>query len=253
MRHNSSGEASGSGTDEIEDPFLVEIPNIMTDMEDSVTQYADEMVKKVLEHTEGADISSYLGHIFSTGLNFQTSMWQLVTLEAMYLPTIMREHLCRETSTLRLFVECLPTLVPCTIPPPPLPISLTASSMRILSASTTKVARLLLLTAAGRAKAATSVVQAVPACQASQGPSTPSQGPVMTPKGPAMTPKVKPKLSLAATNTVLDKAIGRVMPVRDTLSIPSQSTASAGCLASLAQATSSVRSRPERTPVPTVN
>ena len=92
VRHDSGGKASGSSTDEIEDPFLAEIPNIMTDVEDSVTQYADKMAKKVLEHTGGVDISSYLGHIFNTGLNFQTSMWQLVTLEAVYLPTIMREN-----------------------------------------------------------------------------------------------------------------------------------------------------------------
>ena len=109
--------------------------------------------------------------------------------------------------------------------------------MRVLSASTTKVARPSLPTTAAGAKAVMSVVKAVPACQASQGPSLPSQGPVTT-------PRVKPKLLPAATNTVLDKAIGRVMPVRDTLSIPSQSAASAGHLASLAQATSSVRSRP---------
>ena len=73
------------------DPFQAEIPNIMTDVEDSVEEYANEMAKKVLELTGGADISSYLGHIFSTGINFQTSMWQLVTFEAVYLPTVMRE------------------------------------------------------------------------------------------------------------------------------------------------------------------
>ena len=76
-----------------DDPFQAEIPNIMTDVEESITKYADEMAKKVLEYTGGADISSYLGHIFSTGLNFQTSMWQLVTFEAVYLPTVMREQL----------------------------------------------------------------------------------------------------------------------------------------------------------------
>ena len=245
MRRDSGGEASGSGTEEVEDPFLAEIPNIMTDVEDSVTKYADEMAKKVLKHTGGADISSYLGHIFSTGLNFQTSMWQLITLEAVYLPTIMREHLRPEASTLRLFVECLPTLAPCAVPPPLLPVSTAASLMRLLSASSTKIVRSSPLDATGGAKATTKMVQAVPACQTPQGPSTSSEGPGTTPKGPATTPKVKPKLSPAATNTVLDKAIiGRVVPVRDTLSVPNQSSASAGRLASLAQATSSVRSRP---------
>ena len=204
----------------------------MTDVDDSVAQYADRMAKKVLEHTGGADISSYLGHIFNTGLNFQTSMWQLVTLEAMYLPTIMREHLRCETSTLWLFIECLPMLVPCAVLLP-LSVSPSASSMRALSASTTKVARPSLLTTVGGAIPN----KAIPACQASQGPSSPSQS-------PATAPKVKPKLLPAATNTVLDKAIGRIMPVRNTLSIPSQSAASAGHLASLAQATSSVRSHP---------
>ena len=52
--------------DTSDDPFQVEIPNIMADVEESVTKYADEMAKKVLEYTGGADISSYLGHIFST-------------------------------------------------------------------------------------------------------------------------------------------------------------------------------------------
>ena len=245
MRWDGSDETSGPGTDEVEDPFLAEIPNIMTDVEDSVTEYADEMVKKVLEHTGGADISSYLGHIFSTGLNFQTSMWQLVTLEAVYLPTIMREPLCHEASTLHLFVECLPTLAPCTIPPLPLPVSTAASSMRLLSASSTKVIRSSPLTATEGAKATAKMVQAVPACQTPQGPSMSSEGPATTPKGPAMTPKVKPKLSLAATNTVLDTAIiGRIVPVRDTLSVPNQSSTLAGRLASLAQAPSSIWSHP---------
>ena len=112
-----------------DDPLLAEIPGIMTDVEESVAKYADEMAMKVLEYTGGADITSYLGHIFSTGLNFQTSMWQLVTFEAVYLPTIMREQLRRDVSTLRLFVECLPTLAPCAIPPPPFP---TASAIRLL-------------------------------------------------------------------------------------------------------------------------
>ena len=116
-KRDGDGGVSGSDTGDTEDPFIAEIPNIMTDVEDSVTKYADEMAKKVLEYTGGEDISSYLGHIFSTGLNFPTSMWQLVTLEAVYLPMIMREHLCLEISTLQLFVECLPMLAPCAIPP----------------------------------------------------------------------------------------------------------------------------------------
>ena len=120
----SAGDGSGISDAEADadnDPFQAEIPNIMTDVEKSVEKYANEMAKKVLEYTGGADISSYLGHIFSTGLNFQTSMWQLVTFEAVYLPMVMREQLRRDASTLRIFVECLPTLAPCAIPPPPFP------------------------------------------------------------------------------------------------------------------------------------
>ena len=130
---------SGAEAEDADDPFQAEIPNIMTDVEGSVTKYADEMAKKVLEHMGGADISSYLGHIFSTGLNFQTLMRQLITLEAVYVPTIMREHLRRNASTLRLFVECLPTLAPCAIPPPPLPVILTTTTIKALSVSATKV------------------------------------------------------------------------------------------------------------------
>ena len=123
---------SSAEADAGDDPFQAEIPNIMTDVEESVAKYADEMAKKVLEYTGGADISSYLGHIFSTGLNFQTSMWQLVTFEAVYLPTVMREQLRRDASTLRIFVECLPTLAPCAIPPLPFP---TASAIQAPSDS----------------------------------------------------------------------------------------------------------------------
>ena len=83
------GGTSGAEVKDADDPFQAEIPNIMTDVEESITKYADEMAKEVLEYTGGADILSYLGHIFSTGLNFQTSMWQLVTFEAVYLLTVM--------------------------------------------------------------------------------------------------------------------------------------------------------------------
>ena len=67
-------------------------------------------------------MTSYLGHIFSTGLNFQTSMWQLIMMEAIDLPTVMREQLCWETGTLHLFPEVIPFLRPCSVPPPPLPV-----------------------------------------------------------------------------------------------------------------------------------
>ena len=65
---------------------------------------------------------SYLGHIFSTRLNFQMSMWQLVMTEAIYLPTVMREQLHWETGTLQLFTEIIPILGPCSVPLPPLPV-----------------------------------------------------------------------------------------------------------------------------------
>ena len=47
------------------------------------------------------------------------SMWQLVMMEAVYLPTMMREHLCRQTEMLRLFAEVVPILMLCLIPLPP--------------------------------------------------------------------------------------------------------------------------------------
>ena len=101
------GPSQSNGLDVV-DPFLQLLPNIMIDVKESVTRYSNELTEKVLEHAGGADITSYLGHIFSTGLNFQTSMWQLLMSEAVYLPTITHEQLCREASTLRLFVQCIP-------------------------------------------------------------------------------------------------------------------------------------------------
>ena len=59
------------------DPFLVEVTTIMEDVELSVQRYVQEMTKTVLQYLGGVEMTSYLGHIFSTGLNFQTSMWQL--------------------------------------------------------------------------------------------------------------------------------------------------------------------------------
>ena len=79
------------------------------------------------------------------------------------------------------------------------------------------------------------MVKAVPASSASPGATT------TIPK-PTAAPRVKLKVSPAATNTVLDKAVGCVAPVRDTHSAPSQSSTPAGQLASLAQASSIVRS-----------
>ena len=184
----------------------------MADVKESVNKYADEMAKKVLEHTGGADISSYLGHIFSTGLNFQTSMWQLVTFEAVYLPTVMREHLRRDACTLRLFVECLPTLAPCAIPPPPFPVLPTTSGIKAPPLSATKVSRPPTMSvAAGATGSMGTVVKAIPTSSASQSPATTSQK-------PAAAPRVKLKVSPAATNSVLDKAVGCVAPVRDTQS-----------------------------------
>ena len=82
---------------------------------------------------------------------------------------------------------------------------------------------------------AAGTVEAAPASSASPGATT------TIPK-PTAAPQVKLKVSPAATNTVLDKAAGCVAPVCDTHSAPSQSSAPAGWLASLAQASSTVRS-----------
>ena len=84
---------------------------------------------------------------------------------------------------------------------------------------------------------ATVAVKAVASSSGSQGSATTCQRPVTA-------PRVKLKVSPAATNSVLDKAVGHVVPIRDTHSIPSQSSAPTGRLASLAQAPSNVRSRP---------
>ena len=226
---------SDAEADAGDDPFQVEIPNIMTDVEESIANYGDEMARKVLEYTGGADISSYLGHIFSTGLNFQTSMWQLVTFEAVYLPMVMREQLRRDASTLRIFVECLPMLAPCAIPPPPFP---TASAIQALPSSSVQTSQPSSSTVVADAKGPAGGIKAVPTSSASQ------TSAATTPKPVAAT-RVKVKVSPAATNTVLDKAVGRVVPVRDTQSGPNQSSVSTGRLASLAQASSTVWSRPQ--------
>ena len=94
-----------------------------------------------------------------------------------------------------------------------------------------------MVTTAAGAKEAAGTVKTVPVSSASQGATTTTQKLTAA-------PRVKLKVSPAATNTVLDKAVGRVAPVRDTHSALSQSSAPAGRLASLAQASSNVRSRP---------
>ena len=208
----------------------------MTDVEESVNKYANEMAKKVLEYTGGADISSYLGHIFSTSLNFQTSMWQFITFEAVYLPMVMREQLRRDASTLRLFIECLPTLAPCAIPPPPYPVVPMTSAIWALPSSATKVSRPSSSSIVAKAKRSTGTVKAVPTSSASQSSAT-------TPQKSVAAPRVKVKVSPAATNTVLDKAVGHMAPVHDTQSTPSQLSIPTGRLAGLAQASSNVRSR----------
>ena len=237
--HPSSSTRDDSGileadTDVDNDSYQTKITDIMTDVEKSVEEYANEMAKKVLELTGGADISSYLGHIFSTGLNFQTSMWQLVTFEAVYLPTVMREQLRRDASTLRIFVECLPTLAPCAIPPPPFP---TASAVQTLLPPTTSASQPSSSTVVDGVAGPAETSQAVPTSSA------PQTSAATTPT-PVAAPRTKLKISPAATNTALDKAVGRVMPVRDTHPGSTLPSASSGRLAGLAQASSTVRSRP---------
>ena len=82
------------------DPFLIEVTSIMEDVESSVERYVQQMMKTVLQHFGVVKMTSYLGYIFSTVLNFQMSMWQLIMMEAIYLPTVMREQHHWERSTL---------------------------------------------------------------------------------------------------------------------------------------------------------
>ena len=56
-----------------DDPFLIEVTTIMEDVESLVKKDVQEMMKMVLQCLGGVEMTSYLGHIFSTGLNFQTS------------------------------------------------------------------------------------------------------------------------------------------------------------------------------------
>ena len=68
------------------DPFLIEVASIMEDVELLVGKYVHEMMMTVLWYMGGVEITSYLGHIFSTRLNFQTSMWQLILTEPSTFP-----------------------------------------------------------------------------------------------------------------------------------------------------------------------
>ena len=106
-----------------ENPFPNEIMSIMKGVESSVGRYVHVMTKVVAEHLGGVEVMAYLGHIFSMVLNFQMSMWQLVMMDTVYLPTLMREHFHCQTETLQLFAEILPIIMPCSIPPPPFSVS----------------------------------------------------------------------------------------------------------------------------------
>ena len=119
------------------------------------------MMKVVAKHLGGVEVTAYLGHIFSTRLNFQTLMWQLVMTEAVYLPTMTREHLHCETEILWLFVEVVPILVPCSIPPPPFPTAAWTTSAS-QNASGTSVGGPLLLLMPGNSGIVTGMGLAAP-------------------------------------------------------------------------------------------
>ena len=104
------------------DPFVVEVATIMEDVVSSVQRYVQEVAQMVLQTLGRVEMKSYLSHIFSTGLNFQTSMWQLVMMETVDLPMVTREQLCWETGNLCLFAEVIPFLGSCSVPPPPFPM-----------------------------------------------------------------------------------------------------------------------------------
>ena len=111
-----------------ENPFPDEIMSIMKYVMSSVGRYMHAKTKVVAKHLGGVEVMVYLGHIFNMRLNFQTLMWQLVMTDNIYLPTLTREHLRRETETLWLFAEILPIITQCLIPPLPFPIMAPAPS-----------------------------------------------------------------------------------------------------------------------------
>ena len=83
--------------------------------------FIDDVWKSVVSHIGAVKLLSYLGHIFSLSLDFQTLMWQLVFTESIFPVSMNREHLQRGASTLHMFAELLPEIRPCAIPLPPLP------------------------------------------------------------------------------------------------------------------------------------
>ena len=105
----------------IEDELDLEVIVILKDVEKSSANLIDDVWKSVVSHIGAVKLVSYLGHIFSLSLDFQTLMWQLVFTESIFPVSMNREHLQREESMLRMFAELLTEIRPCAIPLPPLP------------------------------------------------------------------------------------------------------------------------------------
>ena len=53
-----------------ENPFPDDVKSIMKDVELSMSRHVQTMMKVVAEHLGGVEVTAYLGHIFSMGLNF---------------------------------------------------------------------------------------------------------------------------------------------------------------------------------------
>ena len=65
----------------IEDELDLEVIVILKDVEKSSANFIDDVWKSVVSHIGAVKLLSYLGHIFSLSLDFQTLMWQPVFTE----------------------------------------------------------------------------------------------------------------------------------------------------------------------------
>ena len=161
------------------DPDIVAI---LKDVEKSIAHFIDDVCKSVLSHIGANELLSYLRHIFLSSLNFQTSMWQMVLTESVFLVSANREHLWQEASMLHMFAGLLPEIGPCAIPPQPLP---TVQPMQVPAGSNTSAAP-----TTKPSEGVSITIHNSPSGSSRQDPSTPASMAAQAPFTTTLTPQV---------------------------------------------------------------